>query len=79
LWIYHPFSSFNKVAVLLAKPGEDFVLALFIDHGIDVNAIEENEFSRGWKKITASLPKLKAILYFFSFNTENNEIKKIFF
>lgn len=35
---------------------------LFIGHGSPMNAIEDNEFTRGWKKIAASLPVPSAIL-----------------
>jgi len=36
--------------------------ALFIGHGSPMNAIEDNEFSRGWSKMGASLPVPSAIL-----------------
>lgn len=35
---------------------------LFLGHGSPMNAIEDNEFSRGWKKIARELPRPKAIL-----------------
>jgi 4,5-DOPA dioxygenase extradiol len=35
---------------------------LFIGHGSPMNAIEDNEFRRGWQNLAASLPKPKAIL-----------------
>ncbi len=35
---------------------------LFLGHGSPVNAIEDNEFSRGWKKIAAEIPRPKQIL-----------------
>jgi 4,5-DOPA dioxygenase extradiol len=35
---------------------------LFIGHGSPMNAIEDNEFSQGWKKIASTIPKPKAIL-----------------
>jgi len=35
---------------------------LFIGHGSPTNAIENNEFTRAWKKIAEHLPKPKAIL-----------------
>jgi 4,5-DOPA dioxygenase extradiol len=35
---------------------------LFIGHGSPMNAIEDNEFSRGWKKIAATIPTPTAIL-----------------
>ena len=36
--------------------------ALFVGHGSPMNAIEDNEFSRGWEAAAQSLPKPKAIL-----------------
>lgn len=36
--------------------------ALFIGHGSPMNALEYNEFSEGWKKITAGIPTPAAIL-----------------
>lgn len=35
---------------------------LFVGHGSPMNAIEENEFVRGWRNTTLNLPKPKAIL-----------------
>jgi 4,5-DOPA dioxygenase extradiol len=35
---------------------------LFIGHGTPMNAIDDNEFSRGWRKAAKVLPKPKAIL-----------------
>jgi 4,5-DOPA dioxygenase extradiol len=35
---------------------------LFIGHGSPMNAIEENEFSKAWRRIGRALPKLEAIL-----------------
>src|ERR1700739_3880366 len=35
---------------------------LFVGHGSPMNAIEQNEFSQGWKETSASLPKPNAIL-----------------
>lgn len=35
---------------------------LFVGHGSPMNAIEENEFSKGWKKIADNLPKPIAII-----------------
>jgi 4,5-DOPA dioxygenase extradiol len=35
---------------------------LFIVHGSPMNAIEDNEFSKGWRQVTEILPKPKAIL-----------------
>ena len=35
---------------------------LFIGHDSPMNAIEDNEFSKGWRQVTEILPKPKAIL-----------------
>jgi len=35
---------------------------LFIGHGTPMNAIEDNEFSRGWREVGKTLPTPKAIL-----------------
>ncbi len=35
---------------------------LFVGHGSPMNAIEDNESSRGWRAIAATLPRPKAIL-----------------
>lgn len=35
---------------------------LFIGHGSPINAIEDNEFSRGWREIASKIPRPKAIL-----------------
>jgi 4,5-DOPA dioxygenase extradiol len=35
---------------------------LFVGHGSPMNAIEDNEFTRGWKGIGSTLPKPRAIL-----------------
>ena len=35
---------------------------LFVGHGSPMNAIEENEFVRGWREIASSLPRPNAIL-----------------
>lgn len=35
---------------------------LFVGHGSPTNAIEDNEFSRGWKEIAARIPRPRAIL-----------------
>jgi 4,5-DOPA dioxygenase extradiol len=36
---------------------------LFIGHGNPMNAIEDNEFTRGWKDIARSIPQPKVILF----------------
>jgi 4,5-DOPA dioxygenase extradiol len=35
---------------------------LFIGHGSPMNAIEENQFVKGWKDVALAIPKPKAIL-----------------
>ena len=40
----------------------DRMPVLFIGHGSPMNAIEENDFSRGWREAAGSLPRPKAIL-----------------
>ena len=35
---------------------------LFLGHGSPMNAIEDNQFSRGWRKIGETIPRPKAIL-----------------
>jgi 4,5-DOPA dioxygenase extradiol len=35
---------------------------LFVGHGSPMNAIEDNEFSRGWREAGRALPRPKAIL-----------------
>jgi 4,5-DOPA dioxygenase extradiol len=35
---------------------------LFVGHGSPMNAIEDNEFSRGWREVASRLPRPKAIL-----------------
>ena len=35
---------------------------LFIGHGTPMNALEENAFSKGWREVSAALPKPKAVL-----------------
>ena len=36
--------------------------ALFVGHGSPMNAIEDNDFSRGWRALAGRLPKPRAIL-----------------
>jgi 4,5-DOPA dioxygenase extradiol len=40
----------------------DIMPVLFIGHGSPMNAIEDNEFTRNWTKISGQLPKPKAVL-----------------
>ena len=41
---------------------DEIMPVLFIGHGSPMNAIEDNEFSRGWRNIAANIPKPTAIL-----------------
>jgi 4,5-DOPA dioxygenase extradiol len=43
-------------------PGSDPMPVLFVGHGSPMNAIEDNEFSKGWREIANRLPRPKAIL-----------------
>ncbi|WP_409024756.1 4,5-DOPA dioxygenase extradiol [Flectobacillus sp. BAB-3569] len=47
---------------LANAPKMERMPAFFLGHGSPMNAIEDNEFSRGWKKIGQDLPKPRAIL-----------------
>ena len=42
--------------------GNGLMPVLFIGHGSPMNAIEDNEFSRGWQEAAKALPRPKAIL-----------------
>jgi 4,5-DOPA dioxygenase extradiol len=44
------------------KQSSEQMPVLFIGHGSPMNAIEDNEFSRGWKEAAAKIPRPKAIL-----------------
>ena len=35
---------------------------LFLGHGLPMNAIGENQFTKGWRKIAETIPKPKASL-----------------
>jgi 4,5-DOPA dioxygenase extradiol len=50
----------NKIKELFNKTEQ--MPVLFIGHGSPMNAIEDNEFSKGWKDIGKTLPKPNAIL-----------------
>lgn len=43
-------------------PASELMPALFIGHGSPTNAIEENEFVKGWHTIAQRIPKPQAIL-----------------
>jgi 4,5-DOPA dioxygenase extradiol len=36
--------------------------ALFIGHGSPMNALEDNEFSRGWREVAEQMPRPRAVL-----------------
>ena len=44
------------------KEQDELMPVLFIGHGSPMNAIEDNEFTKGWKAIAATIQKPKAIL-----------------
>ena len=45
-------------------PDRDFTMpVLFVGHGSPMNAIEENEFTNGWKRIASTIPKPEAVLF----------------
>ena len=44
------------------KEQDETMPVLFIGHGSPMNAIEDNEFTKGWKAMAATIPKPKAIL-----------------
>jgi 4,5-DOPA dioxygenase extradiol len=44
------------------KTGEAIMPVLFVGHGSPMNGIEDNEFSRRWKKMAAEIPVPKAVL-----------------
>jgi 4,5-DOPA dioxygenase extradiol len=46
----------------LKSDAEKLMPVLFIGHGSPMNAIEDNEFSRGWEEVTKKVPRPKAIL-----------------
>lgn len=52
----------NEFAAEAALSNSARMPVLFVGHGSPMNAIEDNEFSRGWKKITEQIEKPKAIL-----------------
>lgn len=35
---------------------------VFVGHGSPMNALEDNEFSRGWREVARKLPRPRAIL-----------------
>ena len=46
-----------------ALPEQDEKMpVLFVGHGSPMNALEDNEFTQGWRKIAAEMPRPKAIL-----------------
>ena len=54
-------AAFNKFASSLPQDGS-LMPALFIGHGSPMNGIEDNEFSRRWKKMAEEMPVPKAVL-----------------
>ncbi len=54
----HPFYNWTKEL----KEEETKLPVLFIGHGSPMNGIEDNEFSRSWKKLGLEIQKPKAVL-----------------
>lgn len=54
-------SAFNKFTGSLPHDG-NLMPVLFIGHGSPMNGIEDNEFSRRWKKMAQEIPVPKAVL-----------------
>lgn len=52
----------NTLAATLPEQDEKMPV-LFIGHGSPMNAIEENEFTRGWQQVAKQIAKPKAILF----------------
>lgn len=53
----------EDIAGIVDKPGNTAPMpVLFLGHGSPMNAIEENEFVRGFREVGKTLPKPKAIL-----------------
>jgi 4,5-DOPA dioxygenase extradiol len=57
--------SLNTLKTIAQSLSETDVMmpVLFIGHGNPMNAIEENEFTKGWKEIAKTIPKPKVILF----------------
>jgi 4,5-DOPA dioxygenase extradiol len=63
MMITKPISNINDIS----KVGENFIKTkrlpiLFLGHGSPINAIEENEFVEGFRKISKSIGKVNAII-----------------
>ena len=54
-------SSFKNLLDILPEQDEKMPV-LFVGHGSPMNALEDNEFTRGWKEIAKTVPLPKAIL-----------------
>jgi 4,5-DOPA dioxygenase extradiol len=52
----------QNIRNLKELPGSDRMPVLFVGHGNPMNAIEDNEFSRGWRELGKQLPRPRAIL-----------------
>jgi 4,5-DOPA dioxygenase extradiol len=50
----------NKLSQAMERTGT--MPVLFVGHGSPMNAIENNEFTEGWRAVAASIPKPNAIL-----------------
>ncbi len=53
---------FNPILLETLQEQDNNMPVLFIGHGSPMNAIEDNEFTRGWEKVISTIQKPKAIL-----------------
>lgn len=60
LFSSNPLSALHEIGNQL--PETPRMPALFIGHGSPMNALEDNAFTKGWKKIGSQIPKPRAIL-----------------
>jgi 4,5-DOPA dioxygenase extradiol len=52
----------SRERVMSKKSAKSRMPVLFIGHGSPMNAIEDNEFTKGWRDIASEIPKPEAIL-----------------
>lgn len=52
----------NALQHLTELPATERMPVLFLGHGSPMNAIEDNEFSKGWREMGRSLPKPQVVL-----------------
>jgi 4,5-DOPA dioxygenase extradiol len=53
----------NEIENTTGNPSElQTMPVLFVGHGSPMNALEDNEFSRGWREVARTIPRPRAIL-----------------